>query len=563
MKTKGIVLGAFSSIFSFNIMAHGGLSFPESRQWLCSGGATPNNGVQWNGTNGASICSIDIQGEGINKVITDWSGVAQGAANGGSNQQEYKKDPRTKHIQVMGGLDAKVCSGGNGAFSALDNPIWTQDQGDKVYPTTIRSGSNQFAYTVTASHNTMGNGYIDFYITKDNWDESKELTWSDFETAPFCHYSPKTGNTPLQSYGMGGVENFECNVPSAKSGQQVIFSVWQRNDSQEAFYSCSDVIINGEVPGPDPVPEKPWIALPSQSGKYKLPSLNVTVNDKITFEVCPVSGACDIAILSPSNNAEINDWQRSLASIINVGIFHQDIQIGILSDDGKEVETDLASSGYGVYQKINSGRDYTWRIEHKQAEPDPIPNPSLWTKLIGSEGTAIFRSDKEFTFKEQDTINFRLWRSNLELSGYRGGLNEVEEVSIEMTSANIGTWKDDLISKINSELHDRGLIIGVKQEDDTIKHLINVDNKVYIDADVGESSHYKYTWLLENKEPDPIPDPEKGYWQQDMNYIVGDLVLGDNSNTYKCIGGTGGLWVAQCSAVNPTHPSASFYWEKQ
>merc|ERR1712062_750838 len=31
-----------------------------------------------------------------------------------------------------------------------------------------------------------------------------------------------------------------------KSGKHVIYAVWQRNDSPEAFYSCSDVVFGSE-----------------------------------------------------------------------------------------------------------------------------------------------------------------------------------------------------------------------------------------------------------------------------------------------------------------------------
>ncbi len=41
-------------------------------------------------------------------------------------------------------------------------------------------------------------------------------------------------------------------LPDGKSGRHVIYMVWQRSDSTETFYSCSDVVFdggNGEVTG--------------------------------------------------------------------------------------------------------------------------------------------------------------------------------------------------------------------------------------------------------------------------------------------------------------------------
>lgn len=53
-------------------------------------------------------------------------------------------------------------------------------------------------------------------------------------------------------------------LPDNKSGRHLVYMVWQRSDSQETFYSCSDIVFdggNGEVTGikepgnpTDPVP---------------------------------------------------------------------------------------------------------------------------------------------------------------------------------------------------------------------------------------------------------------------------------------------------------------------
>ena len=43
-----------------------------------------------------------------------------------------------------------------------------------------------------------------------------------------------------------------AQLPANKSGRHIIYMVWQRSDSSETFYSCSDVVFdggNGEVTG--------------------------------------------------------------------------------------------------------------------------------------------------------------------------------------------------------------------------------------------------------------------------------------------------------------------------
>ena len=54
---------------------------------------------------------------------------------------------------------------------------------------------------------------------------------------------------------------WDVQLPAGKTGRHVVYSVWQRSDSAETFYGCSDVVFdggNGEVigipDGPEPQP---------------------------------------------------------------------------------------------------------------------------------------------------------------------------------------------------------------------------------------------------------------------------------------------------------------------
>ena len=115
------------------VRAHGALSIPPSRQWQCSGGATPNNGVSWNGAGGAKICTNSVHGDTINSVITDWSGVAIGSAGGYSTKPYYKTDPRTDHIAAMGGKSSTICNANIPKYDALKDEFWTVEQGDQEF----------------------------------------------------------------------------------------------------------------------------------------------------------------------------------------------------------------------------------------------------------------------------------------------------------------------------------------------------------------------------------------------------------------------------------------------
>lgn len=261
--TSGIPASLF--ILQARVSAHGTTTFPPSRSWICSGGASPNLGVAWNGGNAPNICKPDAHTSSstynINNVITDWQSVGIGAAEGRRDNNQAALDAmgdgdfRAPHVNVMGGIDAKICSGNMEKFDALNDPSFTQDKGGyptnfpiQEYPTTLSTGNHKFSYAASAAHRTTPTGYVDVYITKSGINLNKELTWEDLEIRPICSYTPATFPTGMQQSGVNSKneDEFDCEIPSDKNGQHVIYTVWQRDDSGEAFYACSDVII-GEV----------------------------------------------------------------------------------------------------------------------------------------------------------------------------------------------------------------------------------------------------------------------------------------------------------------------------
>ena len=139
--------------------------------------------------------------------------------------------------------DGQLCSGGKTKYAGLDLPRtdWPAQ--------TISADANgnfQFVYSATAPHSTE---YFKFYITKDSYDLTQPLKWSDLEL--FC-----TINSVVL---VDGKYNMSCPLP-AKSGKRIIYNVWQRADSPEAFYACSDVILNNggsSTPIPTTVPSTP------------------------------------------------------------------------------------------------------------------------------------------------------------------------------------------------------------------------------------------------------------------------------------------------------------------
>ncbi len=134
-------------------------------------------------------------------------------------------DAAGRHRQII--PDGKLCSAGRDKYKGLDLPRtdWPA--------TAMKAGPHTFRYRATAPHK----GTFELYLTKDGYDPSKPLTWSDLEPEPFA----KATDPALEDGGYV----IEGTVPK-RSGRQLVYSIWQRSDSPEAFYSCSDVAFGGE-----------------------------------------------------------------------------------------------------------------------------------------------------------------------------------------------------------------------------------------------------------------------------------------------------------------------------
>lgn len=180
-------------------VAHGSMQNPVSRVLACyaENPESPRS----------AACRAAVAVSGT-QAFYDWNAVRLADAGGRSRQ-------------II--PDGKLCSAGTEEFKGLDlaRADWPA--------TRMTSGPFTFTYRATAPHR----GTFALYITKDGYDPSKPLAWSDLEPEPFATAT----NPPLQN----GSYVIQGNVPK-KSGRHLIYSVWQRSDSPEAFYTCSDVV---------------------------------------------------------------------------------------------------------------------------------------------------------------------------------------------------------------------------------------------------------------------------------------------------------------------------------
>ena len=260
MYKKASVVAALSVMFLLiwsviavkHLWAHGSMEDPVSRVYQCyqEGPDSPDS----------PACATAVAFKGT-QPFYDWNGVNLLA--GGAHKQLIP--------------DGKLCSANHAGFEGLDLPL-TNWVAKTISPD--QNGNYTFVYLGTAPHATA---YFDYYITKDTYDPSKPLKWSDLETDPFCHT-----NAPLRN----GRYTMTCPLPD-KPGKRVIYNIWQRSDSAEAFYACIDVVIttrSGATVTPAPATATPVSATPQPSVTANPVSATPTPT-RVTATATPQPGA--------------------------------------------------------------------------------------------------------------------------------------------------------------------------------------------------------------------------------------------------------------------------------
>ncbi|WP_405917510.1 lytic polysaccharide monooxygenase [Streptomyces sp. NBC_00728] len=199
----GVAPFALSALAAAPASAHGSMGDPVSRVSQCyaEGPENPRS----------DACRAAVAAGGT-QALYDWNGIRIGDANG-------------RHQELI--PDGKLCGAGSTEFKGLDlaRSDWPA--------TSVSSGPYTFRYRVTAPHK----GTFKVYITKPGYDPSQPLAWGDLDLA-------RPVATVTDPAASGGFYTFSGTLPE-RSGKQLLYAVWQRSDSPEAFYSCSDVAFGG------------------------------------------------------------------------------------------------------------------------------------------------------------------------------------------------------------------------------------------------------------------------------------------------------------------------------
>lgn len=261
------VLYAVSVIISFYLpvkvaIAHGSMQVPLSRILACylENPETPD-----------TLACRDAINEGGAQAVYDWNEV--NIRDAGGNHQDIIPD-------------GMLCSAGREKYSAFDVP-----RADWAITFLPDSGTYTFIYDAYVPHS---GGYFEIYVTNDDYDFSEPLKWSDLEMPPFAIID----DPPL----IDGDYYMDVQLPEGKSGRHVIYVIWQRTDSLEAFYSCSDVWF-GDSPTPVPTDPPPCEA----------PQWDNTVvygeNDLVTYNNQNWRSKWSNSGTQPSTDGASNPWE--------------------------------------------------------------------------------------------------------------------------------------------------------------------------------------------------------------------------------------------------------------
>ncbi|WBB59524.1 lytic polysaccharide monooxygenase [Streptomyces sp. WMMC500] len=205
--------------------AHGVAMVPGSRTFLCYKDLLANSSTQMPQN---PACKAAVQSAGTTPLY-NWFAVLD--SNAGGRGQGYV-------------ADGKLCSAGD--RSPYNFSPYNAARTD--WPVThLTSGSNiKLEYSNWAHHP----GRFEVYITNNGWSPSGALSWGDLTHLQTVTNPPQAGGAGSD----GGHYYWDLQLPQ-RSGQHMLFVQWIRSDSQENFFSCSDVVFdggNGQVTGLTP-----------------------------------------------------------------------------------------------------------------------------------------------------------------------------------------------------------------------------------------------------------------------------------------------------------------------
>ncbi|MEU7664856.1 lytic polysaccharide monooxygenase [Streptomyces lincolnensis] len=188
---------------------------PGSRTYLCYLDLLQNGSTQMPSN---PACRAAVQQAGTTPLY-NWFAVLD--SNAGGRSAGYVPD-------------GKLCSAGDRSPYNFSPYNAARTDWPKTH---LTSGSNiQINYSNWAHHP----GKFEVYITKNGWSPTTPLAWGHLTHLQTVTDPPQTSGPG----SVGGHYYWDLRLP-ARSGPHMLFVQWIRSDSQENFFSCSDVVFDG------------------------------------------------------------------------------------------------------------------------------------------------------------------------------------------------------------------------------------------------------------------------------------------------------------------------------
>ncbi|MEX2963370.1 lytic polysaccharide monooxygenase [Microbulbifer sp. TYP-18] len=294
-------------IASFESFAHGSMIVPESRVYNCYLN-NPENPLD-----PACAAAKEVAGT---QAFYDWNGINQSGANG-------------NHRDVV--PDGQLCAGGQAKFAGLDlaRSDW---EATPLVPKA--DGTFDFEFIATAAHATRD--WI-FFVTREDYVPTAPLNWDDL--VEFC----RLGSVPLSANSR---YILNCPLPQL-SGKHVVYTTWQRSDSAEAFYTCTDVVLSNSATSNGWTDEGPLVA---QTGLIQNNSITLRLFNQAGNDVESVQHTVLNTALTPV------DWAYAFAQTVNSQ--SQYARIGVLDPNTGQITPIRSSHTNRIYTRSSLSLSY-------------------------------------------------------------------------------------------------------------------------------------------------------------------------------------------------------------
>ncbi|GAB2511472.1 lytic polysaccharide monooxygenase [Microbulbifer agarilyticus] len=468
-KVGTIFSTVFCTLVTVEVDAHGTMEVPESRIYNCflNNPEVPSD----------PACSA-AKAVGGTQPFYDWNEINQ--ANAAGNHRALVPD-------------GELCSGGRSKYAGMDLP---RDDWQATPITPKADGSFDFTFWGTAPHAT--DEWV-FYITRSGYTGSEPLKWDDlFE---FC----RLGNVPV-----GADKRYTLNCPLPQlTGKHVIYTTWQRSDSPEAFYTCTDVVLgNGSA--------SQW----ADEGSLQAQS-DLAQGSQITLRLFNSAGNdLESVTYTLDQNAAAADWAYEFASLINAE--SQYARIGVLDPATDTIEPVSSSSENRVYTLADLILSHEIDIQTGGTNQAPTAVVTASSDHIVGAGS-VELSAAQSTDPEGTPLSYQ-WAV---LSGAGVSLSAVDTVEVTLSA--------------DAPLAAQNILVELSVSD-------------------GQATH-TVTQLIEQSLPSSGDDYDYEYPAGIGRYVPGEsIVLGSDNQRYQCRPAPEGQW---CNINSPFHyaPGSGTNWQ--